>query len=89
MLNLEFTKQFKKDLKLAKRRGKDTGKLDKVLDLLLNEQPLAPRHRDHPLSGNYKDHRECHIEPDWLLVYMKLKMTLIAVRTGTHADLFE
>lgn len=68
MLELEYTNQFKKDLKLAKKRGKDTSKLDKIVDLLLKEKLLPEKNHDHPLTGNYKDHRECHIEPDWLLM---------------------
>jgi len=88
MLNLEFTNKFKKDLKLSKKRGKDTQKLDKIIDLLIKEKPLPERYRDHFLTGDYKDHRECHIEPDWLLIYLKSKKTLMLVRTGTHADLF-
>lgn len=89
MLELDYTHQFKKDLKLAKKRGKNTDKLDSIIDLLLRETSLEYKHRDHPLSGDYKDHRECHVEPDWLLIYKKIKKTLILVRTGTHADLFE
>ena len=89
MLTLEFTTQFKRDLKLIKKRGKDTKKLDVVVANLLKEIPLAPKYRDHPLSGNYKDHRDCHIEPDWLLIYLKSKVSITLVRTGTHSDLFE
>ena len=88
MLELEYTNQFKRDLKLSKKRGKDLEKLDPIVKLLLKEKPLPEKHRDHPLSGNYKDHRECHIEPDWLLIYLQGKTTLILARTGTHADLF-
>ncbi|MEI8300841.1 MAG: type II toxin-antitoxin system YafQ family toxin [Chlamydiota bacterium] len=88
MLELDYTNQFKKDLKLSKKRGKDLGKLEKIVDLLLKEHPLLENHRDHFLSGNYKDHRECHIEPDWLLIYLKSQTILTLVRTGTHADLF-
>ncbi len=89
MLNLDFTNQFKRDLKLAKKRGKDTKKLDMIIDSLLKEKPLEAKHRDHTLTGDYRDHRECHIEPDWLLIYLKRKTSIILVRTGTHADLFE
>jgi mRNA interferase YafQ len=89
MLTLEYTNQFKKDLKLSKKRGKDPTKLQGIIELLLQEKPLLEKHRDHSLSGNYKDHRECHIEPDWLLIYLiKNEVTLVLVRIGSHADLF-
>jgi mRNA interferase YafQ len=88
MLDLEFTTQFKRDLKLAKRRGKDTSKLDKIIEKLLNKKSLEAKHRNHTLSGHYNDHEECHIEPDWLLVYLKSNTKIILVRTGTHSDLF-
>ena len=88
MLELEFTNQFKRDLKLAKKRGKDTGKLDKIVEKLLKAVPLDPKNRDHTLSGDYQDHQECHIEPDWLLIYLKRATKIILVRTGTHSDLF-
>ena len=92
MLKVAFTGQFKKDYKLAVKRGCDPKKLEKVITLLANEQPLPEKCRDHALtnSRNYKDMRECHIEPDWLLVYKVLKETLILrlIRTGSHSDLF-
>jgi len=88
MLELEYTTQFKRDLKLSKKRGRDLSKLDPIVDLLLKEKSLPEKNRDHPLSGNYKDHRECHIEPDWLLIYLPGRITLVLVRTGTHSDLF-
>ena len=92
MLKVEFTGQFKKDYKLAVKRGCDPKELEAVIILLVNEQPLPEKYRDHALtnSRNYKDMRECHIEPDWLLVYMLLKETLILrlIRTGSHSDLF-
>lgn len=88
MLALTFTNQFKKDLKLATKRGKKLNKLNEIVDLLVDEKPLPPKNRNHKLSGNYHDHWECHIEPDWLLIYLKTSTTLILVRTGTHTDLF-
>ena len=92
MLKPEFTGQFKKDYKLAIKRGCNPEKLAKVIELLVNEVPLPVEYRDHALtnSRNYKDMRECHIEPDWLLVYKVVKETLILklIRTGTHSDLF-
>ena len=92
MLKIEFTGQFKKDYKLALKRGCDPKELEKVITLLVNEQPLPEKYRDHALtnSQNYKNMRECHIAPDWLLVYIVLNETLILrlIRTGSHSDLF-
>ena len=92
MLKVEFTAQFKKDYKLAVKRGCDPDELQTVVTLLINEQPLPEKYRDHALtnSRNYKDMRECHIEPDWLLVYKVCQDMLILrlIRTGTHSDLF-
>ena len=92
MLRPEFTGQFKKDYKLAIKRGCDLDKLQEVITLLVNEQPLPEKYRDHALvnSHNYKNMRECHIEPDWLLVY-KIEQELLIlklIRTGSHSDLF-
>ncbi len=91
MLKVEFTGQFKKDYKLAIKRGCDPKELEAVITLLVNEQPLPEKYRDHALtnSRNYKDMRECHIEPDWLLVYKVLRGILILrlIRTGSHIDL--
>ncbi len=80
---------FKKDLKRMVRRGKDSNKIKKIITLLINNMPLDEKHRDHTLSGNYINRRECHIEPDWLLVYKLDNNLIIFERTGTHADLFE
>lgn len=92
MLKTEFTGQFKRDYKLAIKRGCDQEKLRTVIEILCSEQPLPASYRDHALadSGNYKDMRECHIEPDWLLVYKVYRDTLILklIRTGSHSDLF-
>lgn len=90
MMTLETTSQFRKDYKRAKKRGYNLALLGEVLDALLSDAPLAPKHKDHPLTGNMKDYRECHIQPDWLLVYRieKERLVLVANRTGTHADLF-
>mgnify|MGYP001033642892 CR=1 FL=1 len=84
-----FTRQFEKDLKRMRKRGKDTHKLKTVMQTLVAGNPLSPRYRDHPLIGNYKGRRECHIEPDWLLIYKLDNDVIIFERTGTHADLFE
>jgi mRNA interferase YafQ len=80
---------MKRDLKLAKKRGKDIGKLGVIIDLLQKEKPLSEKYRNHKLSGDYKNHWECHIEGDWLLIYLIVQGTLYLVRTGTHSDLFE
>lgn len=92
MLKPEFTGQFKKDYKLAVKRGCNPIELQKVITLICSEQPLPEKYRDHPLmnSRNYKDVRECHIEPDWLLIYKIQKDILILklIRTGSHSDLF-
>lgn len=91
MLKAEFTGQFKKDYKLAVKRGCNIKALENVITMLLREQPLPSEYRDHALqnSRDYKDMRECHIEPDWLLVYkvVKDKLILRLIRTGTHSDL--
>jgi mRNA interferase YafQ len=84
-----FTKQFKKDLKRMRKRGKDPAKIKEVLSTLIDGESLAERHRDHVLVGNYKGRRECHIEPDWLLVYKLENDEIIFERTGTHSDLFK
>ncbi len=84
------TSQFKKDYKRAKKRGLDMGELQSVLERLCAGEPLEERHRDHALSGVYAGFRECHIRPDWLLIYTVDvgRLILVASRTGTHSDLF-
>jgi mRNA interferase YafQ len=89
MLAASFTTQFKRDLKRAKRRGKDTDKIKAVMSKLIDEVALEEKYRDHTLIGNYIGRRECHIEPDWLLIYKLQDDEIIFERTGTHADLFE
>lgn len=90
MLNVEYTNQFKKDLKLAKRRGKDLNLLHAIMEQIVQKKCLNSRLRDHVLSGNWNLHRELHIENDWLLIYRVVlsEDVVIFVRTGTHADLF-
>jgi len=82
------TSQFKKDVRRMKKRGKDMGKLKEVLEKIISGQALEPRYRDHALVGQYKGTRECHIEPDWLLIYELGYDEVVLIRTGTHADLF-
>ena len=71
-----------------KRRGKSFDELKKVLTKIANDEPLEAKYRDHMLIGQYKGTRECHIEPDWLLIYEATEDEIILVRTGTHSDLF-
>jgi mRNA interferase YafQ len=84
-----YTTQFERDLRLMQRRGKNVQKFKAILSTLINEEPLAERQHDHPLAGPYSGRRECHIEPDWLLIYKLINEEIIFERTGTHADLFE
>ena len=84
-----YSNQFEKDLKLMLKRGKTSEKIKHVITLLLCGETLDRRFRDHKLSGNYAGRRECHIEPDWLLIYKPAATEIIFERTGTHADLFE
>ena len=91
MLTLQTTGQFRKDEKLARRRGLNISLLKSVIQTLLEEKPLDPKHKDHQLVGNYTGFRECHIIPNWLLIYTvdKGRLILTASRTGTHTDLFD
>ncbi len=90
MLTLHPTAKFKKDIKRISKRGYDINKLDEVIIMLLKEQSLPKHYLDHALSGRYIGFRECHINPDWLLIYAidNDKLVLTASRTGSHADLF-
>lgn len=90
MRTISRTSQFKKDVKLAEKRGKDLAKLRTVLDVLIAGDPLPAEYKDHPLRGNYAGSRDCHLEPDWLLIYTLTENdTHVRLeRTGTHSDLF-
>lgn len=89
MRTLSFTKQYKKDYKLMVKRGVDVGELNTVITLLANDISLASKYLDHPLQGDKYNTRDCHIQNDWILFYIKKgKNELQLVRTGTHADLF-
>lgn len=88
MRNLIRETQFRRDVKLAEKRGNDTSKLREAILLLAGADPLPARYRDHSLGGDWKHHRECHIEPDWLLIYKLDGNDIYLVRTGTHSDLF-
>ena len=85
------TTQFKKDYKRAMKRGLKIELLEKVVELLAMGKALPEKNRDHELSGNWIGHRECHIQPDWLLVYRIVDdvLVLTLARTGTHSDLFD
>ncbi len=92
MLTIRYHTRFKKDFKLAIKRGFDVNELQTVITLLVSEEPLPAKYKDHALtdSKDYKGMRECHIQPDWLLIYKITHSELILslVRTGTHSDLF-
>jgi len=90
MLKIRYSSRFKKDFKTVVKRGYDIHLLEEVLNILVLENPLPQKYLDHPLAGNYTGHRECHITPDWLLIYKIEKdiLTLSLTRTGTHSDLF-
>ena len=89
MLNRVYQTKFVKDLKLLQKRDKDFSKLSLVIDFILNQEPLPPKYRNHKLKGQYNNNWECHIEPDWLLIYMKIGKDAIFARTGSHSDLFK
>lgn len=90
MYEIERTTRFKKDYKLAMKRGLDKNHIMHIVSALANGEQLDEKFKDHALTGNYSGYRECHIEPDWLLVYKKSDDILILTlyRTGTHSDLF-
>jgi len=84
-----FSTKFKKDFSRIERQGKNTAKLKAVIELLLNDTPLPAKHKDHGLTGGWNGCRDCHIEPDWLLIYEAVGTDeLLLHRTGTHAELF-
>lgn len=85
------TNRFEKEYKKMQKQGRDVNKLDDVMNKLINEEKLLSRHRDHLLSGDFRDRRECHVEPDWLLIYKidRKNEMIVFERIGSHADLFE
>ena len=89
MLTPEYTTQFRRDLKRMLKRGKDGAIIRLVLDDLIGEVPLDPSKMDHRLSGQWINHRDCHVQPDWVLIYKQVAGVIRFVRTGSHADLFE
>ena len=90
MLTIKYQTAFKKDYKRVVRRGYDVRLLEKVIELLAEQIPLPKEYHDHNLTGNYAGCRECHITPDWLLIYevKETELLLYLTRTGTHSDLF-
>lgn len=87
-MKLTQTTQFKKDIKRQLKRGKDIEKIKHVIELLVSQMPLPAKNRDHALTGDWSGWRDCHVEPDWLLIYKASSEELLLGRTGTHADLF-
>ncbi len=90
MYEIQRTTRFKKDYKLALKRGCDPKLLMEVIEMLANGEPLPERYSDHSLSGTYSGYKECHVQPDWLLIYRISESVLMLTlyRTGTHSDLF-
>ena len=88
MLSVQYSTRFKKDFKVCVKRGYKMALLQQEIDTLRIPAPLPAKNRDHNLSGYYSGYRECHIEPDWLLIYKQFDNELRLGRTGTHADLF-
>ena len=89
MRSLRYTTAFKQDYKRLQKRGYDMAKLRLVLEQLAKDEPHAEQYQDHPLRGNYAAARDCHVEPDWVLIYANVGEELRLLRTGTHADLFK
>ena len=88
MLKTKQTNQFKKDIKLAKKRNKKIEKLKRVMNLIVSQKELPSKYENHKLSGIYKGCHECHIEPDWLLIYRISDNVVTFISTGSHSDLF-
>jgi mRNA interferase YafQ len=88
-LALLTTTAFEKDLRRVEKQGRDLDKLEEIVNLLQAQQPLPPRCRPHALRGVWAGHRDCHVQPDWVLLYKMTETALILVRTGSHAELFE
>jgi len=88
-LKLIYTAQFKKDFKKIKKQQKNISKLTVLIEKLLGQEKLEPKYEDHSLSGKYRSHRDCHIEPNWILIYRITKNELVLERIGSHSDLFK
>ena len=88
-MKIVYTNQFKKDFKKIKSQDKDIDKLKTVINLLFDKEKLDSKYKDHKLTGKYKQFRDCHIEPDWILIYKTTTDVLTLYRTGSHSELFE
>jgi len=88
MLKATYAKQFDRDLKQMAKRGKDLEKIEAVIRLICDERPLPERHKDHALKGEWRGFRDCHIEPDWILIYTVEQDEARFTRTGSHSDIF-
>ena len=88
MKTIRRTSRFERDVKRMQRQGRELDNLKRVLEALVKGEPLAAKYRDHVLVGQYKGTRECHIEPDWLLIYELAEAEIVLIRTGSHSDLF-
>ncbi len=88
-MNIFYTNQCKKDYRRIKKQNKDLIKLQDVIEKLADGERLEQKYKDHQLSGIWKNHRDCHIEPDWLLIYRTTSKELILERTGSHSELFK
>lgn len=88
-MKVSYRKKFEKELEKQRKRGKDDRKLKVFLEILITGKPIPDRYRNHKLVGNFKDRWECHIEPDWLLIYKLSENELVLERTGSHSDLFK
>ncbi len=88
MLRIRQSTQFRRDIKRLNRQGADLSKVEMVVKVLVAQEPLAERYRDHPLTGNWVGYRDCHIQPDWLLIYRVVDDELQLARTGGHAEVF-
>ncbi len=89
MKEIKSTNQFLRDLKTARKRGKDITKIEAVIDALAHGRPLSPRHRPHRLRGALQGFWECHVEPDWLLIWDEDERRVVLIRCGSHTDLFD
>ena len=88
MRTVRRTSQFKRDVKRMQRQGRELENLKRVLETLVEGEPLAAKYQDHVLVGQYKGTRECHVEPDWLLIYELAEAEIVLIRTGSHSELF-
>ena len=88
-MKIKYTTQFKKDFKKIKKQNKDISKFQTVLEILTHQSPMPAKYKDHALIGNWSNHRECHVEPDWLLIYRVTDSTLYLERMGSHSQLFK